>query len=98
MSVESAVVSSLANIFEVEVEIRGHKQIEALITKIQEYAFLKSETYHWGFDKWNRQRREKAVLMVLVKRDDERAFKIMLTQNNNHSPLNIIVKKLTNFY
>ena len=98
MGVEVAAFIASVEIFEVEVEIRGNNQLKALITKIQNNGFLKEERYSWGLDEWNRPRREKATFTVLVKKEQEKAFKITMTQTENNSPLVINIKKLTNFF
>jgi len=94
----TATLSTLVELYEVEVEIRGNHQLKVLITRLKNNGFLKEERYLWGLDKWNRCRREKAIFLVLIKKDREKAFKTMLTQTENNSPLSIKVKKLTNFF
>ena len=98
MGVEVAAFIASVEIFEVDVEIRGNNQLKALITKLQDTGFLKEERYLWGLDEWNRPRREKAIFIVLVKKNQEKAFKIMVTQTENNSPLKINLKQLTNFF
>jgi len=90
-------LSASVELYEVEVDIRGNHQIKALISKLQDQAFIKEERYIWGLDEWNRRRREKAIFLVLVPRSRERAFKIMLKQTANNSPLVISFKRLTSF-
>jgi len=85
-------------IYEVEVEIRGNHQLKSLITKLDQYGFVKEERYWWGVDSWNRRRREKALFNILIRRERERAFKIMLTQQQNNTPLKITTKKLSGFF
>ena len=84
-------------LYEVEVDIRGNHQVKALISKLQRKAFIREERYLWGLDEWNRRRREKVIFLVLVPRTQERAFKIMLTQTANNSPLTIKFRRLTSF-
>lgn len=98
MTIEQTALVSTVDVFEIDVEIRGNHQLKSLLTKIQKKAFLKEERYLWGVDQWNRPRREKAVFTVLVKKNQENNFKTMIAQVNNHSPLIISLKKLTNFF
>ena len=98
MTVGDDSLRSAVELYEIEAEIRGNHQINSLRNKLQRYGFIKEERYFWGVDEWNRPRQERAFFLVLVKKPRERAFKIMVTQTVNNSPLKVVLRKLTNYF
>lgn len=97
MTVETTAISASIEVFEIEMDIKNNHEAQELVTKIQKRGFLKEERYTWGTDEWNRPKRIKGKFMVLVKKENQRAFKIMVSQTENQTASKISLQQLTNF-
>ena len=68
-----------------EVDIVDNHEVDALLTKLWKYGFVKEARYIWGVDQWNRPKCVKASFLVYVKRDSRQPFRAMVAQENNHT-------------
>jgi len=83
--VEVAHVLGLVGVFSVSVVVRNMHEVQALRTKLWRYGFVKHESCTYDVDEWNRPKVCQTVFTVLVKREQQQAFKAMLSQVDNYT-------------
>ena len=98
LTVETAAFITSVEIFEVLVDIKNFHETNELLTKLQKHGFLKEEHYTWGTDEWNRPKRIRGKFTVLVKKEKQRSFKIMITQTENQTSSHISYTRLKKFF
>jgi hypothetical protein len=70
------------DLYEAEVDIFFQDE-KKVINRVQKHGEVKEERYIWGRDGFNRPRREKLILSLVLPSKKSREFKIAITQLDN---------------
>lgn len=70
------------DLYEVEVDMYFQDE-KKIINRVQKHGEIKEERYIWGRDGFNRPRREKLIISLVLQREKTREFKIAITQLDN---------------
>lgn len=78
---------------EVDIFFQDEKRVLSLA---QDYGTIREERYIWGWDSFNRPRRDKLYLSVVIPRDKVPAFKMRVTKLDNVTRSRIKYRKVSN--
>ena len=67
------------DLYEVEMDI-FFKETATVLNRIQKYGEIKEERYVWGKDGYNRPRRRKLLLSIVIPRNNVKDFKMRITK------------------
>jgi hypothetical protein len=82
------------DLYEVEVHIFFQDE-KRVLTLVHDYGEIKEERYVWGKDQYNRPRREKLYLSVVIPRDRVADFKMRVTKLDQATRSRISYRKVS---